>query len=248
MKPKHLVKHLLLYTGKIIYGDAKSKVIYYHDIHDNTKYTDMSTSIELFKKHMKILNKKGYKPVSHIKKEEKEIEITFDDGFRGIYENFAFFTENEIPLQIFLISGFIGKPDYLEKSQINRMLETGLLTIGSHTKTHRNLDSMDDKTALKELAESKKRLEDMFGIEIKNLCYPRGKFTERTIKLAKECGYEKQYCCLPGAYFEPFREGLVNRSLVQHADEAEFEKILDGADRIFFKRYLKQQFTPGKNV
>ena len=243
---KAFIKDGILSFGSLLFKNDKSKVIYYHDIHDRKKYTDMSTPIELFKKHINILYECGYKPVSEIKNSKKEVEITFDDGFRGIYENFSFFVDNKIPVQIFLISGSIGEKEYLEKTQIEQMLETGLLTVGSHTVSHNNLDNMDEITAVKELKESKKALEDMFGREIKTLCFPRGKFSDRTIRLAFELGYEKLYSCLPGNYHDPFKKGLVNRSLVQHADEAEFKKILQGADKIFFNRYLKQQYRPGE--
>ena len=239
---KVFIKDGILSFGSLLFKNDKSKVIYYHDIHDRKKYTDMSTPIELFKKHINILHECGYKPVSEIKNSEKEVEITFDDGFRGIYENFSFFVDNDIPVQIFLISSSIGEKGYLEKAQIEQMLETGLLTIGSHTVSHKNLDSMDETTAAHELRESKKSLEDMFGMEVKTLCFPRGKFSDTTIRLALELGYEKLYCCLPGDYYDPFKEGLINRSLVQHADETEFKRILQGADKIFFNRYLKQQY------
>ena len=243
---KTFIKDGILSVGNLLFNNDKSKVIYYHDIHDRKIYTEMSTPIELFKKHIDILQGYGYKPVSEIKNREKEVEITFDDGFRGIYENFSFFVDNNIPVQIFLITGSIGEKEYLEKNHIDQMLDTGLLTIGSHTVSHNNLDNMDEITAAKELKESKKTLENMFGIQIKTLCFPRGKFSDMTIKLAFEYGYEKLYCCLPGNYYDPFKEGLINRSLVQHADETEFKKILQGADKIFFTRYLKQQYKPGE--
>ena len=82
----------------------------------------------------------------------------------------------------------------------------------------------------------------MFGITVDTLCYPRGKFTDEVIELARAAGYEKQYTCLPGAYDHPFKKGLVNRSLIQHASQNEFGYILNGADRMFHKRYLKQQY------
>ena len=246
MSLKRLLKQAFLKVGALYYNSSGSKVIYYHDIHDRKKYTDMSTPIELFKKHIDILRECDYRPVAEIKNREKEVEITFDDGFRGIYENFSFFVDNNIPVRIFLISGSIGEKEYLEKTQIEQMLETGLLTVGSHTVSHNNLDNMDEITAVKELKESKKALEDMFGREIKTLCFPRGKFSDRTIRLAFELGYEKLYSCLPGNYHDPFKKGLINRSLVQHADEAEFKKILQGADKIFFNRYMKQQYRPGE--
>ena len=122
------------------------------------------------------------------------------------------------------------------------MLSTGLLRIGSHTKTHSDLDKLSNNEITNELKSSKDALEDIFGIEIDSLCYPRGRFTDTVVETAKSIGYKKQYSCLPGGYFEPFEEGLINRSLVQDATPQEFTLILKGADRIFHKRYLQQHY------
>ncbi len=242
MSLKHMIKEWVFKAGSILYANDDSKVIYYHDIHSNDKYTDMSTDIALFAKHMEILKRKGYRIVPEISASQNEVEITFDDGFRGIYENFSFFEEHKIPVRVFLISGFIGNEGYMHKSEIEELLKTGLFQIGSHTVSHENLDTMDHDRLRNELQQSKETLEEMFGVPIDTLCYPRGKFTDEVIEKAKEAGYKKQYTCLPGSYFSPFQEGLVNRSLVQHASETEFSYIINGADRLFYKRYLGQQY------
>jgi len=240
---KSFIKYGYLKAGSIIYGNDESKVIYYHDVHDKKRYTEMSTTMELFKKHIEIIKERGYSIVSDIEHREKELEITFDDGFRGIYENFDFFTSNKIPVRVFLVSGFIGKKEYLTKHEISELLATGLFKIGSHTVSHENLDDMSPQRVEVELQASRKNLEDMFGKSVKTLCFPRGKFTDKIIELAKESGYEKLYCCLPGSYFKPYKKGLINRSLVQNSNLKEFKLILNGADIIFFNRYLKQHYN-----
>ena len=248
MNLKHKIKGWMLKAGSIIHANDESKVIYYHDIHSDHRYTDMSTNIELFSAHLDILKREGYRVVPCIENFEKEIEITFDDGFRGIYENFEFFLDHKIPMRVFLISGFIGKKGYMQKHEIEELLSTELFRIGSHTVSHENLDGMDKKSIEYELQNSKKTLEDMFGIAVDTLCYPRGKFTDEVIELAKAAGYEKQYTCLPGAYNKSFKEGLMNRSLVQHADEKEFLYILEGGDRLFRPRYIRSHYRQEKMV
>ena len=46
--------------ASLFYTSQKSKVIFYHDIHDGTQYTAMSTPIELFIKHIQIIRDNGY--------------------------------------------------------------------------------------------------------------------------------------------------------------------------------------------
>ena len=239
---KQKIKLLILSLGNFLYKNQKSKVIYYHDIHSKNSYTDMSTPISLFKKHLDFIKKYNYEIVDKISKPLKEIEITFDDGFRGLYENFDFFIENKIPVKVFLIVDYIGKKNYMNKKEIEELLATGLLNIGSHTISHKNLDSLDNENLKNEIFDSKKILEDMFGVSINDLCYPRGRFNNKVINLAKDAGYENQYSCLPGNYFEPFKEGVIKRNFVQHATPKEFEYHLNGGGEIFYNRYLKQHF------
>lgn len=242
MNIKRLVKYGYLKTGALLYNSRESRVIYYHDIHDENAFTSMSTPMERFKEHIYLIQENGYSVVSEISKKSNELEIIFDDGFRGLFENFDYFIDKKLPVTIFIVTDFIGERNFLTQNELKDMLSTGLLRIGSHTKTHSDLDKLSNNEITNELKSSKDALEDIFGIEINSLCYPRGRFTDTVVKTAKSIGYKKQYSCLPGGYFEPFKEGLINRSLVQDATPQEFTLILKGADRIFHKRYLQQHY------
>jgi len=239
---KQKIKLLILSMSYFLYKNNFSKVIYYHDIHSNTSFTDMSTPISLFKKHIEIIKNNGYEIVRKINNPLKEIEITFDDGFRGLYENFDFFIENKIPVKVFLIVDYIGKKNYMTQKEIQELLSTGFLTIGSHTISHRNLDTLDDKELKKEIIDSKFILEDMFNERIEDICYPRGRFNNKIIEIARNAGYQKQYSCLPGSYFDPFVKDVIKRNFVQHATPKEFEYHLNGGGEVLFNRYLKQHF------
>lgn len=240
---KQFFKDRLLDIGAFYYHNDDSKIIYYHDVHSRLIYTDMSTSMDLLKQHINVIEKEGYKIVKEITNPKKEILITFDDGFRGIYENFSYFHEHQIPIKIFLILDHIGRSNYLTKEEVNELLSTGLVTIGSHTLSHRNLDELSDVEIRKELRESKQHLEEMFDVVIDELCYPRGRFNKKVIDLARNNGYRLQYSCLPGSFEEEFTDNVVKRNFVQHAKTSEFRSHLKGAGEIFYHRYLKQQYV-----
>ena len=91
---KQLIKLGILKLGKIIYNNDDSKIIFYHDVHSDKKYTDMSTPMELFKEHIKIIKENGFEIVPKITKKKNQIMITFDDGFKGLYDNFDYFIQN----------------------------------------------------------------------------------------------------------------------------------------------------------
>lgn len=239
---KQMFKTLLLKLSSYWYYNNDSKIIYYHDIHSDVAHTSMSTPLELFKSHIRVVQEEGYKIVDKLSNDKKEILITFDDGFRGLYENFSYFLEHHIPVKIFLIVDYLGKPGYLTLEEVTELLQTGLVTIGSHTLSHRNLDELSDEEIMKELGESKQQLEEMFGIVVDEICYPRGRFNSKVIDLVKENGYRLQYSCLPGSYKDEFTEGVVRRNFVQHAQNDELMYHLHGAGESFYRRYLKQQF------
>ena len=239
---KQISKSLLLKFSSHIYNNNDSKVIYYHDVHTDVAHTSMSTTMDLFQEHIKVIQKAGYTIVKEITKPEREISITFDDGFRGLYENIAYFSEHQIPVKIFLIVDYLERPNYLKKEEVNELLKTGLVTIGSHTLSHRNLDELSDDEIRKELGESKQRLEEMFDMDIDEICYPRGRFNSKVIDLARENGYRLQYSCLPGSFGETFTKDVVKRNFVQHEGSEAFRHHLCGAGEVFYSRYLKQQY------
>lgn len=239
---KQLIKLSLLKIGQLIYQNNDSKIIFYHDVHSATQYTDMSTPMTLFKEHIELIKSHGFEIVSEITNPKKQIMITFDDGFRGLYDNFQYFVENNIFVKLFVIVDYINKINYLTTNEIKEMIQSGYLSIDSHTLSHENLDSLNTNEIRIELANSRKLLQEIFGVDITGICYPRGKFSKEVIAESKKEGYTKQYSCLPGGYYEHRFEAVYNRSLVQDATPREFKAILHGGDRVFFKRYLKQQF------
>ncbi len=242
MNIKKIAKGMLLWLGESIYGNDRSKVVYYHDIHTSTPYTEMSTPLDLMKTHIEIAEECGYTFTPKASEGEFELEINFDDGFRGIYEHFDLFAEKKIPVRLFMVTDFIDRPGYLSAKELLKLGETGLFYVGSHGLTHKNFDTLSPNELKKELEESKKILEDLLGKEVDTLCFPRGRFNDNVLEYAKNAGYKRVYSSLPGPAISK-KEGVVNRSLVQHADSRSYKAILRGADMIHRSRYEKMHYT-----
>ena len=58
--------------------------------------------------------------------------------------------------------------------EIKRMAQDGLISFGSHTKTHCILSVTSPEDAFKELKESKEVVEKQIGKEVKLFSYPNG--------------------------------------------------------------------------
>lgn len=76
--------------------------------------------------------------------------------------------------------------EILDWAQIEEMVQTGLVTLGSHTRSHCRLTaSVDEVTAENEIRESKERLESKLGCSVDTFCYPDGQSTLLSEQLVK---------------------------------------------------------------
>ena len=226
------------------YFSRKSKVIYYHDIHSANKYTDMSTPIELFKRHINIIRELGYEIVNEITKPFGQIEICFDDAFLGLYDNIELIKELDIPIHLFVVSSYLEKENHINELQLLSLNRLTQIKISSHTQTHQVLNLVPESLLKNELESPKNLLEGLLNKSVDTICFPEGKFNEAVVEFAEGVGYKKQYSSLPGFYFNDFLPNVKRRSLVQFAGEKEFKAILKGGDHVLafwykFKHYNK---------
>ena len=228
--------------ASLFYTSKKSKVIFYHDIHIDKQYTAMSTPIELFKRHIQIIRENGYEIVSEITENYGQIEICFDDGFLGLYDNIELIKKLNIPIHLFVISSFLGKENYINKEQLISLNNLSQLTISSHTHTHPVLNVISEKSIIEEFEKSKNTLETLLKTEVNSICFPEGKFSERVIESANKLAYKKQYSSIPGFYHVKGYSTLIHRSLVQFASQEEFKAILKGGDHILSFWYKMKHF------
>jgi peptidoglycan/xylan/chitin deacetylase (PgdA/CDA1 family) len=242
MKIRNCIKVALIRLFSIFYFSKKSKVIFYHDIDSDKKYTDMSTPVELFKMHINIIRENGYEIVNEITKPLGQIEICFDDAFLGLYENIGFLKQQNIPIHLFVISSYLERENYINEKQLLELSKLDIIKISSHTHTHKILNQLDENELLRELKESKEILEDLLNAPVDSICYPEGKFDKKTIHIAKKVGYKKQYSSLPGFFADRFEIDVIRRSLVQFAGVKEFKAILKGGNHILAFWYKLKHF------
>lgn len=233
---------IIIFLGFII-RSKKSKIIYYHDLHQDISYTGMSTHIDIFKKHMNILKKKGYKIVKCIENKEREIKICFDDGFKGIYDFKDFFVKEKIFVEVFLITSMINEDNYLDIGQIHELLDTGFFSFGSHTHNHKNLGDISNDEMRCELKKSKEIIDDLLKIDVKSICFPRGIFSDEVIRISEELGYNEMFSSIPGNYYDSNNLNIKYRYLVQNIyRDSTFEGILRGGVNIFKNYYYSKHY------
>jgi len=174
----------------------------------------------------------------------RHVAVTFDDGFQSVVDNaLPELVLRKIPFMIFIPTGDLGRrpqwavnngsPESHEQvmtaDQLRR-LPPDLVSIGSHTVTHRKLPLLTREEALTELCESRRELGSILGREIKLFSFPHGEYNHTHVQLARQAGYERIFTILPSlAYFEP-DEFVTGRVRVTPADwRLEFRLKMMGA-------------------
>lgn len=128
--------------------------------------------------------------------------VTFDDGYRNVLEKgLAILARHQVQAIQFLVAGRLGgrnewdvakgevAEDLMDASQVREWLAAGH-QIGSHSLTHRILKKLSPAEAREEIAGSKKRLEDLFGVPVRHFCYPSGRYHAGVCDLVREAGYQ----------------------------------------------------------
>lgn len=242
---KELIRTSLFLLGYVFYHNKNSKVIYYHDFYDGKQYTDMGTSLNLFKVHLKELKKSGYSIVDRIMKSQGEVAVMLDDGFRGIWDCRDFFYEHGIHPTIFVAKSLVGQDGYLTEDEIKELDAHGWL-FQSHTVAHTGLNDFSMEQLDFQLVESKNYLENLLGKEIKEICAPQGKYSNWVCEHAYRVGYDVFYSSTPGDYFERLTDFtfVITRNLCQSLTPLQFRLAINGGykilQRVYFKRRYKQ--------
>jgi len=133
----------------------------------------------------------------------RAVAITFDDGYENNYTNaFPAIKEYRIPVTVFVVANNIGGPGYMGWSQIREMAESGLVSIGSHTMTHRYLPSIEDEGRLtREILNPGLILKNKLDQDAIFFSYPIGGFTEKIRNMVEGFGYGGACATNPGGQY-----------------------------------------------
>lgn len=155
---------------------------------------DLSVSPELFKEHLDLIQKLGYKTITF--KDvmsgdipEKPIIITFDDATKSQWSAYEELSRRGMKAVFFVIVKDIGNRGSLSVNQLEKIKSSGM-EIGSHTLTHPDLPRIKWIKAVKEITQSKKELEDKFATSIISFAYPYGRVTKKLMSAVEDAGYQ----------------------------------------------------------
>ncbi|MDO8535492.1 MAG: polysaccharide deacetylase family protein [Candidatus Omnitrophota bacterium] len=198
---------LLSYAG--LKSASVVPVLMYHSFQVEEDKLIPYVSPEIFEHQIKFLAENHYnvvgpdKVVAYMtgtKMPARTVAITADDGYYNFYTNaYPILKKYNIPATIFIITDRIGEKGYLGWKELREMSDSGLITIGSHTRSHPWIASIsiDEKKLWSELAGSKDILEKGLGKSVDFICYPSGGFNDLAKEKASEAGYKGAFTTNP---------------------------------------------------
>ena len=184
--------------------DIRIPILIYHEITKSMPSRDqyyMQTTANRFEEQLKGLQNEGYKFISYDDLVEyyrgnkrltsKTILVGFDDGWIGNYENaFPILKKLNIPAAIYVVDDQVGTENFFSWEQAKEMVDSGLVSIYSHGKTHIYYDKVSADELLSSLNEAYENIENHLGsVKNKVFTYPFGACTEEQINVLEEAGY-----------------------------------------------------------
>lgn len=171
----------------------KVPVFMYHGVTDYTwGSAELFVSPSVLEEQLKYLVENGYDPIwfedlREVEKYDKPVILTFDDGYQDNYTDlFPLLQKYNVKATIFVITGWLGGEKYLTPEQVTEMSQSGLVSIQSHTWSHKDMDTLPAEAQREQMSQSKLDILRLTGKEPAVLCYPRGLASHVTLELLPE--------------------------------------------------------------
>jgi peptidoglycan/xylan/chitin deacetylase (PgdA/CDA1 family) len=172
------------------------------------------------------------------KLDSKSVVITFDDGLNSDYAiALPALTECNLTAHFFVNTANVGKPGYMNWTQVREMDRTGM-QIGSHGHQHVDHSRPSEQTLVKELRMSREMLQDELGHAVEWFAPPYGFVNRKTIRAAEAAGFSgvaTSRISLAEAGSAVVPRIAVEASTTDH----EFQAIILGRASIYLKRNLR---------
>jgi peptidoglycan/xylan/chitin deacetylase (PgdA/CDA1 family) len=120
----------------------------------------------------------------------KPIALTFDDGYRDFYTAaWPVLKRHSFKATNYVITSVIGWEQYMTWAMLQELDASGLVEIGSHTRSHPDLRATGKEKRWDEIVGSKAILEEGLGHPVTSFCYPAGYYSAEALADVRRAGY-----------------------------------------------------------
>jgi len=188
-------------------------ILVYHQIADappkGSPFRSLYVAPEAFARQMAFLKLLGYTGLSMSgltpfltgQKTGKVVGITFDDGYQNnLIHALPALRRQGFSSTCYAVSGLLGKTNLWDEplgiaqaplmtaAELRQWVAAGQ-EIGSHTRQHADLTTMDDAACRTEMALDQSGLASVIGQSVTHFCYPYGRYEPRHAALAGALGF-----------------------------------------------------------
>lgn len=213
------------------------KIIYYHEVVEKGQgYSYQKIEKDKFREQMEYLQQNGYEAVffSELKGPlpEKAVIVSFDDGFRSVYENAApIMQEYGIRGNIYLPTAYIGNhPHFMTWEMVRQLQEEGRFEMQAHTHDHVDVRTLDAEALETQIRESDHCFAQQLGYLPEAFCLPFGTYDKTSVRNIQKSA---RYSYILGSYYGGIsagsQKGVLPRIGISNDDTIEtFAAKLEG--------------------
>lgn len=197
-------------------------ILMYHQVGEpgpkGTPYRSLTVHPASFRRQMIWLRRLGYRGLSmrdimpYVRGERrgKVVGITFDDGYRNVYQNalpvlreVGFTATNYFVVHqlgggnVWDYDEGVGHSDLMSRDEVLDWAGQGM-EVGSHTLNHVRIPDIPPAEAQREIEASRNALEDLVQQPVTAFCYPYGAEDARARELVRLAGYTNATTTMPG--------------------------------------------------
>ena len=209
--PILMMSFLLMSGGSLVAQDGTLRrirvpILMYHYVGPlprdaDSLRTGLTVRPEAFRAQLNHLRDEGYSPIvfrqlyaalaDGTPLPARPVILSFDDGYRGHFTTvFPLLEEYGYQATFFIISERADSEDplHLSREHIVAMSAAGM-EMGSHSRSHRELDARDRDVLVFELLGSRESLQAWTGMACEVLAWPYGSHDSLALQIAAEAGY-----------------------------------------------------------
>jgi len=219
-------------------------VLMYHEVTRESSSDVYAITEAKFREHLEYIASKGYVGCSisgldRAGNDNKPVGITFDDGYRSdsdiilpILKDYGF------SATFFISTGLVSTKENMQTWEGIEKLVSSAMDVQVHGHKHIFLDSVADAELREEMEYPRALLQERYDCRIEHLSLPGGRYSKRTLEMARQLGYKSVSTSIPGAntWKGSGLPYLVKRNVVHQNNSGElFRKTVD-RDGVYYGR------------